>query len=287
MEHVYLRDSPKPAGHYSPGVVHNGPRGVISLVEFDGNLWRALLMRVSLLLLLSHPTLAQDSPNASSKVLLDPNKAPVYLEFVRSGTCKKDFSMLNSGDLCSSKQAGLRSFDAVWLRLVNNTRWSVGLRVEKGATEENAFPVVIDSTAFTGNDGEKLAIGKMVAKDGAEMDVVYKSESETGCDFHKKAPKGQICFRRETVPPQIPLPGMSTDLFVAPGQSIVFPVDLAHVKEYVNLYVLYNFSWEYSSKPHSHSLVSPAYDTQHRAYFGWFDIQKGLGTEKDRRKASA
>jgi len=24
MEHIYLKDSPKPAGHYSPGVVHNG-----------------------------------------------------------------------------------------------------------------------------------------------------------------------------------------------------------------------------------------------------------------------
>ena len=24
MEHIYLQDSPKPAGHYSPGIVHNG-----------------------------------------------------------------------------------------------------------------------------------------------------------------------------------------------------------------------------------------------------------------------
>jgi len=24
MQHVYLKDSPKPAGHYSPAVVHNG-----------------------------------------------------------------------------------------------------------------------------------------------------------------------------------------------------------------------------------------------------------------------
>lgn len=24
MDHIYLKDSPKPAGHYSPGVVHNG-----------------------------------------------------------------------------------------------------------------------------------------------------------------------------------------------------------------------------------------------------------------------
>jgi 2-iminobutanoate/2-iminopropanoate deaminase len=24
MDHIYLKDAPKPAGHYSPGVVHNG-----------------------------------------------------------------------------------------------------------------------------------------------------------------------------------------------------------------------------------------------------------------------
>lgn len=24
MDHIYLKDSPKPAGHYSPGIVHNG-----------------------------------------------------------------------------------------------------------------------------------------------------------------------------------------------------------------------------------------------------------------------
>ena len=24
MEHIYLKDAPKPAGHYSPGVVHSG-----------------------------------------------------------------------------------------------------------------------------------------------------------------------------------------------------------------------------------------------------------------------
>ncbi len=39
MEHVYLKDSPKPVGHYSPGVVHNG------LVYVSGQLPMDLVTR--------------------------------------------------------------------------------------------------------------------------------------------------------------------------------------------------------------------------------------------------
>jgi len=271
MESIFLNDAPKPAGHYSPGVVRNS---------------QLLLMQVLVFIACAISVYAQSSVVSGTGVLLDPSKAPVYLEFVKSGTCKKDLTNFNSGNLCNSKEETARTFDAAWLRLVNNTRWAIGLSVDHGATETNATPIIIDSTTFTEADAKK-AIGVMLANEDAEMDVVYKSESETGCDFSKKAPKGAPCFRRDTVPPEILLPSISGNLFVAPGKTIIFPVNLAHVKEYVNLYVLYNFSWEYAAKPSSFSLVSPAYDTQHRAYFGWFDLKKGFEAEKDRRKPRA
>ncbi|MGH9820550.1 MAG: hypothetical protein ACRD43_10310, partial [Pyrinomonadaceae bacterium] len=177
---------------------------------------------------------AQPVPGTKTGVLIDPKKAPVYIEFVRSGKCYKDLSNFNFGNLCNSKEQEAKSFDAVWLRLVNNTHWSIGITVEKGATEKNATSIVIPSTEFIDDDGQKAWLGKMIANNGSEMDVVYKSESETGCDFSKEAPKGERCFRRETDVPAIPLPGLSTDLFIAPGTSIIFPIDRAHVKEYVN-----------------------------------------------------
>jgi len=39
MDHIYLKDSPKPAGHYSPGIVHNG------LVYVSGQLPMDLVTR--------------------------------------------------------------------------------------------------------------------------------------------------------------------------------------------------------------------------------------------------
>jgi len=226
---------------------------------------------------------AQSSASARSTILRDATKPPVYIEFVRSGKCTKDLSNFNFGDLCASKREDAVTFDAAWLRLVNNTSWSIGVTVEKAATERNATSVVIPSTEFMDDDGQKAWFGKLVATNGAEMDVVYKSESETGCDFSKEAPKGQRCFRRESIPPEIPLPALSSDLFIAPGKSIAFPINRAHVKHYVNLYVLYNFSWEYSGKLFSHF---PDYDSQHRAYFGWFDLEKGIRAESEKRRAA-
>jgi hypothetical protein len=222
---------------------------------------------------------SQVATKTTGETLINRAKPPVYVEFVRTGKCTKDTSNFNFGDLCNSKRETARTFAAAWLRLVNNTRWSVGVTVDKAATERNSSPAVIDSTSFFDDDGETKAIGKMVANNGAEMDVVYKSEVETGCDFSKPSPKGQSCFRIHVTAPTIPLPSISSDLFVAPGRSIVFPVDRTHVKKYVNLYVLYNFSWEYSGKYFSHF---PRYDSQHRAYFGWFDLEKGIKAEREK-----
>lgn len=215
-----------------------------------------------------------------SEVLLDRTKPPVFIEFVRTGKCKKGSSNFNFGDLCNSKSEHTRTFDAAWLRLVNNSRWSIGVTLNQAATDANANSVVIESTTYTDENGERFAYVGSLAKSGAEMDVVYKSEAETGCDFNKRAPKGQSCYRIQVVAPQIPLPSLSSTLFVAPGQSIVFPINRDHVIKYVNLYVLYNFAWEYSGQHFSHF---PHYDSQHRAFFGWFDLEKGIKTERERK----
>ena len=244
---------------------------------------RSSLFKIVFLFVIILPISGQEIV-AQEPILLSPSHAPVYIQFVRTGKCTKDFSNFNHGNLCSSKGPDVRSFNAAWLRLVNNTRWAIGIRVDKGATEENATPVKVDSTEFIDVDGQKAWIGKMIAKDASEMDVVYNSESEKGCDFNRSISKGERCFPRETKPPEIPLPAMSSDLFIAPGKSIIFPIDLSHIKQYVNLYVLYNFSWEYSGKSYS---AFPAYDLQHRVYFGWFELGEAIDKEKEQKKPRA
>lgn len=227
---------------------------------------------------------AQTAGESPSGNLLDRSKPPVFIEFVRTAVCTKGGGNFNHGGLCNSKGEFVTTTDIAWLKLVNNTRWAVGLTVDKGATNNNATPVVIPSTEFTDDDGEKAWIGKMLADKGAEMDVVYKSEVETGCDFSMPKPKGKSCYMIEAVAPKIPLPSISSDVFVAPGEFILFPLDRTHIKKYVNIYVLYNFSWEYSGK---YFRPYPHYDSQHRAYFGWFDLEKGIAKEKEAKKPVA
>src|SRR5215204_5202861 len=231
---------------------------------------------------LSAQTFSQNGrPKEKNAILLDGKKPSVYLEFVKTGKCTKESSNFNFGKLCNSKSEFSNTFDAFWIRLVNNTRWSIGITLDKGATEANSTPVMIDSTAFVDNDGETKVIGKPLANSNAEMDVVYKSEAETGCDFSEKTPKGKPCYMIEVTPPKIPLPSISSDLFIASGEFIIFPVDFKHIKKYVNLYVLYNFEWEYSGQYFS---PTPHYYMQHRAYFGWFALEKGVKQEMENKQ---
>jgi hypothetical protein len=216
--------------------------------------------------------------------LIDRSKPPVYIEFVRTAVCKEGGGNFNNGDLCNSKDRFAVENEIAWLRLVNNTKWAIGLTVDKAATDTNATSLVIPSTEFVDEDGKKAWFGSMIAKNRAEMDVVYKSEVETGCDFSRPAPKGKSCYMIAAVAPTIPLPSISSDVFVAPGESVLFPLELAHVRKYVNIYVLYNFSWEYSGK---YFRPSPHYDSQHRAYFGWFELEKEIKKEKEAKKPIA
>ena len=216
--------------------------------------------------------------------LIDRSRPPVYIEFVRTAVCKEGGGNFNYGDLCNSKDEFVTTVDVAWLRLVNNTNWAVGLTVDKAATNKNATPIVLPSTEFTDDGGQKAWYGKMLADKGAEMDVVYKSEVETGCDFSMPTPKGKTCYMIEAIAPKIPLPPISSDVFVGPGESILFPLELSHIKKYVNIYVLYNFSWEYSGR---YFRPYPHYDSQHRAYFGWFDLEKGIASEKRAKKPVA
>jgi hypothetical protein len=227
---------------------------------------------------------AQSDGEKAGGNLIDRSKPPVYIEFVRSGVCKKGGGNFNHGDLCNSKDEFVETLDVAWLRLANNTKWSVGLTVDKGATSKNSTPIAIPSTEFIDDDGEKAWIGKMLANGGAEMDVVYKSDVQTGCDFSMPKPKGKSCYMIEATAPKIPLPAISSDVFVAPGESVLFPLNLAHIRKYVNIYVLYNFSWEYSGKDFR---AYPHYHSQHRAYFGWFGLEKGIAKEKEAKKPVA
>jgi hypothetical protein len=202
---------------------------------------------------------AQRSADTISTVRIDPKKPSIYLEFVRTGTCTHalSFSILTEKP-CESKRTDIEvsTFNAVWLRLVNNSRWAI---VVSG---KNVFqsPVV---------EPLSLADRRMVtaAANAAEIDLNYDVEAQTGCDYHKDGPNGEPCKQIDTVAPKIVSPGVSTPIFLQSGNSAIFAVKADHLKEYLSVYVLFHYEWE------TNDIAPSLGDPKHRVYFSWVGLR--------------
>lgn len=199
-------------------------------------------------------------------VLVDQNKPAIYLEFVKTGVCNNGnyFTVIHVSP-CEEKSESDEQFEAVWIRFVNNTRWAVMVDVRKLAAPPVIYPIELSN---------KKTVS--AAKDGAEFDVIYDIESEKGCDFGVKTPIGEPCKRRETPVPDHVRLGVSGNVFIPSGQSIIFAVNWEHLRKYLKVYILYNYEWEISK---SGIPSPPRYDSQHRVYFWWHDLETGMKNE--------
>ncbi|MBV9216105.1 MAG: hypothetical protein JO053_08010 [Acidobacteria bacterium] len=200
--------------------------------------------------------------DTTNTVRLDPQKPSIYLEFVKTGDCSyaPTFTVL-SGKPCESTRNDneLQRFKAVWLRLVNNTRWAI----------------VVDGKNMFGSPTVgplKLADKRIVTAvtDGAEIDVQYGVEAETGCDFHKEGPNGERCLQITKVAPKVPSLGVFTPIYVPSGRSTIFAVNLEHLSEYLLVYVPFHYEWETNDKAPSLG------DPKHRVYYSDWKRQQRL-----------
>lgn len=110
--------------------------------------------------------------------------------------------------------------------------------------------------------------------DGAEVDVIYDVEAETGCDFSEEAPPGQPCKFRDAVAPKISRPGMLSSVFVLPGRSLVFAAKREHLNKYLRVFVQYSYEWETSEE------ITNFEEPRHRVYFRWFKFETALKKER-------
>lgn len=220
---------------------------------------RIVLFLIFLLGFCSLPLIGQDkkSPDTYKTIRIDSKKQSVFLEYVKSGVCFNGnyFTVINVGP-CEKKSDSDREYNAVWLRLVNNSRWAIGVKVRKAA------PRVEYGLSLT----DELTVA--AAKDSAEFDVVYSVESETGCDFHIDVPAGQPCARRETTVPVIPLPPMTGMVFVPSGKSVLFAVEENHLKKYLLVLASFTYEWE-----HTTSSLSNINMPKHTVDFSWYDLE--------------
>ncbi len=198
----------------------------------------------------------------TNPILIDENKPAIYLEFVRTGVCHNGnyYTTISVGP-CEKKSNSDREFEAVWVRLVNNSRWAVSVSVQKSAPLAE-YSITLPNKAVV-----------RAAKDKSEFDVIYDIESETGCDFHEEFTPGQPCKRRETPVPDYDRHFISSEIFIPSGHTILYAIDKSHLKKYLTTYVLYSFEWEIGKDGR---LSTPRFDSQHRVYFSRYDLEVGL-----------
>ncbi len=202
-----------------------------------------------------------DSKDSYKTVRIDPTKQPVYLEFVKTGTCHNAnyYTALRMAP-CDKKpfEYNDEEFEAVWLRFVNNTKWALGLETRKSQPRDE------EGLMLT----EELLV--MAANNAAEFDIYYDVRTDTGCI--DEGPLIVGCRKREaTIIPDNPRPPISGRVFVKPGESLVFAVKRVHLAKYLNVLVSYSFEWE-----HTDTSIQTIIMPRHTVRFGWFGLRIAL-----------
>jgi hypothetical protein len=195
-------------------------------------------------------------------VRLDEQKPAIYLEFVKVGTCRhaESFTVLTESP-CESKRTDIRveTFEAVWLRVRNNSRWAIELKAGNIYTPPHV-------------EGFELQDGRVVSatSEGVEIDVEYDVEAERGYE-RVETEKGVEYKFIEVEAPYIKRLGVSYQIFLPPGRSIIFAVKREYLAKHLSVFLPYVYEWE-TSKKHS-GFEEP----RHRVYFSWYKFQKALG----------
>lgn len=220
---------------------------------------------ISLLLVLcgAAPVTAQRKsvPDTRTSVRIDEKNPAVYLEFVKVGTCSHagSFTVLTENP-CQSKRKDIAvdTFDAVWLRLRNNSRWSLELKAG------NIHP-------SPKTEGYDLQDGRAVAgiADGVEVDIEYDVEAERGYE-RVETGKGTEYKFIDAQAPYIKRLGVSYRVFLPPGRSVIFAVKREYLAKHLSVFVQYVYEWETSER------VSAFEEPRHRVYFSYYKLEKAL-----------
>lgn len=226
-----------------------------------------------LVLTCTAPAFAQRRQMRDTKnsVRLNDGKPSIYLEFVKAGVCSPSFqTTIESWSPCLSEgeEAGrghndavrAEPYDAVWLRVRNNSRWPINFDV----LSAYVGPLV---------DVYKLPDGNLVTsfRDGAEIRVRYRVDGEIVWEW-VEGPNGR---ESKVVDVKVPIvnrvPTVTSRAWLQPGRSVVFVVRREHLAKHLSVYLPYKYVWDGDQN----DMVST--EPQHRVYFSWYKLQKALG----------
>ena|GEM_PF-1648181 len=194
-------------------------------------------------------------------VRVDETKPAIYLEFVKIGTCRhaESFTTLTENP-CESKRTDIKvdTFEAVWLRLRNNSRWAIELKAGN-----------IYSSPKTEGYGLQDGRGRAGITDGVEMDIEYDVEAERGYDRIETENGTEYKFI-DVQAPYIKRMGVSFQVFLPPGRSVIFAVKREYLAKYLSVFVQYVYEWETSEK------ITAFEEPKHRVYFSNYKLEKAL-----------
>jgi hypothetical protein len=194
-------------------------------------------------------------------VRLVEQKPTIYVEFVKLGTCNRaeSFTILSSSP-CESKREDIRidKFDAVWLRVRNNSRWAIAIK----AGNSYVTPMA---------DGFRLQDGHIVtaASEGVDIDLQYDVEAERGYERVETTNGTEYQFI-DVKAPYIKRLGVLSQIWIPSGRSVIFAVKSEYLAKHLMVYLPYKYEWEVSEKETGFE------EPEHRAYFSWNKFQKAL-----------
>ena len=210
-------------------------------------------------------------PDTKKSVRLNADKPSVYLEFMKVGICRPSFqTTIETWSPCVPENqevnpgppeaAKSEPFEAVWLRVRNNSRWPINFDV----LSAYVGPLV---------DVYKLPDGKLVTsfKDGAEIRVRYRVDAEIVWEW-VEGPNGRESKLVDVKAPIVNrVPSTTSRAWLRPGRSVVFVARREHLAKHLNVYLPYKYLWDGDQN----DMVSR--EPQHRIYFSWYELQKALG----------
>jgi hypothetical protein len=198
-------------------------------------------------------------PDTRKTVRLDEKKPAIYLEFVKIGTCSyaKSFTVLSESP-CQSKRTDIKVdvFEAVWLRIRNNSRWSIELKAGNLYTQFEPFTLQ-----------DKRIVS--VLPDGFEVDAEYGVEAEQGYERIETEKGTEYKFIDVKAPYVAPF-SVSAQIFLPPGRSLIFAVKREHLAKHLKIFPTYKYEWETSEKD------SGFEEPRHRVYFSEYKLEKAL-----------
>lgn len=203
--------------------------------------------------------------DTKNNVRLIPNKPTIYIEFMKAGVCKPgQTTTVESWSPCSSpyKDKSAESYEAVWLKVLNNSRWAINF----DAISSYVTPIV---------DAYKLTNGRWVSgvRNGAEIRARYRVDAEIVWEWID-TPGGREYSLVDVKAPivnRVSPTGIVSRVWLAPGRSAVFIVKREHLAKYLMVYLPYKYEWEADQN----DFVSN--EPPHRVYYDWYSLQKALG----------